>query len=184
MIVFFLANFLIRMIKLGIFLVVALCLAKIGESARYAHCSFHGDRDAKGHMCLKEDDDGQIYGRFDVHVTGGLTGPFGVHVHSNAPRGSKCRKMGPHHNLGDRTVDEGNIGTFKLDVDAIHDMDFKLDSNLNLNLYREDEKGIIGRGVKIHLGNGRSACCKLKSDNAVMFEAMKANVAKKGHKTN
>ena len=45
--------------------------------------------------------------------------------------------------------DEGNIGTFKLDVDAIHDMDFKLNSNLNLNLYREDEKGIIGRGVKV-----------------------------------
>ena len=38
--------------------------------------------------------------------------------------------------------------------------------------------------LKIHLGNGRSACCKLKSDNAVMFEGMKANVAKKGHKTN
>ena len=47
--------------------------------------------------------------------------------------------------------DEGNIGTFELVGDAIHDMDFKLDSHLNLNVYREDANGIIGRGVKVRL---------------------------------
>merc|ERR1712183_396570 len=171
-------NFSSKMFKPGVSFAVVLCLVKFGESAKYAHCKFHGDKGASGHLCLKEDDSGQIYGRMDVHIASGISGPFGVHVHKRAPKSSHCYRMGPHFNVGDKSVDEGNIGTFELDQDAIHDTDFKLDSHLNLNLYRDHPSGIVGRGVKIHLGSGRSVCCVLKKDSSIMFDSMKAEIRK------
>ena len=45
--------------------------------------------------------------------------------------------------------DEGNIGKFELKGNTIHEIDFKLDSHLNLNLKRDDENGIVWRGVKV-----------------------------------
>jgi len=177
------------MLKFAVFFAMMFCLAELGQSKlRYASCKFHGERGdnyAAGYLRLKEDESGQVFGRFDLHVMDeSMKGPFGVHVHVKGPRKTTCRRMLGHLNIGTGSVDEGNIGLFKLNGDVIHDMDFKLHPDLNLAVYKDEENGIVGRGIKLHLTHGthgKSVCCKVTRDGPFEYEPMKENVKKSGH---